>query len=111
MGDGEADATMRNIARMLKPGGLFVLTVDLLLDVHPFTAASSNDIGTNKDIARLVAASGLDLVAGAREELYNYPEFDPDAVLAHLDDILVGEFRLPVAAQAFVLRKPAGEGR
>jgi len=45
------------------------------------------------------------------EGLYNYPDFDPDAVLAHVDDILIGAFRLPVAAQAFVLRKPAGDGR
>jgi len=106
MSDEVADATMRRAALLLRPGGYFVLTVDLLLDVAPFTDAESNDIGVNKDVERLITASGLDLVAGVREELFGFPEFDTHTIAEQRDDYYVGEFRLPVVAQAFVLRKP-----
>lgn len=45
-------------------------------------------------------------MAGVREELFGFPEFDPHTIAARRDDYYVGEFRLPVVPQAFVLRKP-----
>lgn len=101
----EALATMARFGRLLKPDGLCVMTVDLCLDIHPFTKVEANSIGVNKDIAELVAASGLDLVSGYRDELFGFPEFDPATVRALIPDLLVGRFHIPVVAQMFVLRK------
>ena len=43
---------MAEIARVLKPGGRCVLTVDLFLNLQPFSDRVSNQFGTNADIAR-----------------------------------------------------------
>jgi len=91
--------------RLLAPGGLFVATIDLFLDVEPFGVLPRNSFGTNVDVAGLVANSGLELVEGDRRELYGFPEFDRDRVVAHLDELLISP-RYPVVSQALVLQKP-----
>jgi 2-polyprenyl-3-methyl-5-hydroxy-6-metoxy-1,4-benzoquinol methylase len=105
MEDENAKAAMANFGRLLKPGGICVLTVDLCLDIEPFTDVQRNSIGVNKDIAQLVGASDLELVAGYRDELLGFPEFDPAVVGGQVPDLLVGEFFIPVVAQMCVLRK------
>lgn len=92
------------VFRALKPGGHFVLTVDLFLDVAPFAAAPRNRYGVNVDVAWMLGLQPFILVAGERRELYGFPEFDVRAIRARLDDLLVGEY--PALAQCVVLRKP-----
>lgn len=103
--DEAAKAALANLGRLLAPGGLCVLTVDLCLDIEPFTEAPDNEIGVNKDVAQLVTASGLELVGGFRDELYGFAEFNPMAVLRRVPALLVGTFHIPVVAQMLVLRK------
>lgn len=100
----EIPSLAREVARVLRPGGSCVLTIDLFLNLHPFSRRSSNEWGTNVAPASLVQASGLELIAGDPAELFGYPEFDPANVLARLDQYFVGKY--PVMAQCLVLRKP-----
>jgi Methyltransferase domain len=100
---GEALASLRAAAACLRVGGLCVLTLDLFLNLRPFTSRESNPWGRNLDVRALVEGSGLKLVAGRRGELLGYPEFDADAVQSHLEDYWMG--RYPVLAQCLVLEK------
>jgi SAM-dependent methyltransferase len=97
---------MEGIEQALRPGGLAVMTVDLFLDLHPFTETLENDTGTNMEVSALMSAAKLDLVFGCREELYGYKDFVPEAITRRVPEFLVGDFRLPVVSQCFMARKP-----
>jgi len=91
--------------RILRPGGMFVLTVDLFLDLTPFSDVETSPAGHNVNIRRLVEQSELALVQGDRSELLGYPEFEPRRILSRLTSYSYGA-RNPALAQAFVLQKP-----
>lgn len=97
---------LAEVERILVPGGRFVLTVDLFLDLEPFSYETKNVTGVNVDIRWLVETSGLQLEHGDRAELYGYPEFDPKRVMGNLFSYEYGAF-YPALAQALVLVKPA----
>jgi SAM-dependent methyltransferase len=100
----ELQSLMKGIGRILRPGGLCVLTVDLFLNLWPFSDLACNAWGTNVSVKSLVDFSGLSLVLGRRAELLGYAEFHPREILAHLEDFLIGS-AYPVLAQCLVLRK------
>lgn len=97
-------ATMAEVARVLAPGGHCVLTVDLFLDLQPFTARAANRWGRNIDLGSLVGTSGLRLVDGDRSELNGFAEFDPESVQSALGDYRLGTY--PGVAQCLVLARP-----
>jgi len=99
----DAMSLIRYAADLLVPGGHLVLTVDLFLNVAPFSDRAVNTWGSNHDVAGLVDGSGLALVQGERAELNGFEEFDPRRVLANLERYLVGSY--PAVAQALVLQK------
>lgn len=86
--------------RILKPGGIAVLTIDLFLDLAPFTDAVSNRYGTNVDVSALLEGCGLRLVDGRPEELHGFPGFDPGSVQSDLGRLFVGTY--PALAQCVV---------
>lgn len=96
-------AVMKHAARCLKPGGRFVITLDLFLNLAPFTNRQENQYGSNHSVRDLVEASGLQLLIGDRAELCGYPEFDHTMILANLDRYLIGSY--PVLTQCIVLTK------
>ncbi len=100
----ELPDVMAHVARILKPGGLFIATVDLFLNIRPFTSRTSNEYGANISAADLIEPHGLELVAGDRAELLGYPEFSADAVLANLENYLLGTY--PALIQTVIARKP-----
>lgn len=106
MSDADARDVVARIGSLLKPGGLFLATIDLFLDLKPFGVLTRNGYGTNIDVRALVEASGLELVGGDPRELFGFPEFDRDRIVARLDDLLISE-RYPVVAQTLVLRRPS----
>jgi SAM-dependent methyltransferase len=97
-------AVAREVPRLLKPGGRFIATVDLFLNLHPFTSRPTNAFGSNVSIRDLVERSGLRLVAGDRAELVGYDEFSADAVLSRLETYHVAT-PYPALTQAFVLER------
>ena len=89
--------------RMLKPGGRFVATVDLFLNLEPFTSRQENEFGTNIDLGAILTKVGppFKLVTGSREELYGFPEFSAAKVLENLEKYYVGVY--PCLSQCLVL--------
>ena len=102
--ESELPSLMSEVVRLLKPGGMFVATVDLFLNVQPFTTRERNEFGTNISVADLIEPHGLELVAGAREELHGYKEFSPGAVQSRLENYLLGSY--PALIQTLVAKKP-----
>jgi SAM-dependent methyltransferase len=99
----EIGGLMREIRRILRPGGAAVLTVDLFFDLAPFTDRRRNQWGTNIDMRELVEASGLALAAGDRRELLGFDDFDPERVLREKQDFLLNHN--VVCSQGVVLAK------
>jgi len=102
--DDDIRSILSHIHRVLKPGGIFVLTLDLFLDVEPFAKASTNRYGKNISARWLVEESGLSLVHGRPAELYGFPEFNSDEIRNNRDRYLVGN-GYPAMVQTMVLQK------
>jgi SAM-dependent methyltransferase len=100
----ELPRVAHEIARILRPGGHAVLTIDLFLTLTPFTARTRNRGGWNIDVKQFVDQTGLDLIAGDPRELNGFPEFDREHVLSSLDELMYGTY--PACAQLLVLQKP-----
>ena len=96
---------LAEVNRILVPGGRFVLTVDLFLDLEPFSYETENITGRNVDVQWLVKTSGLELEQGDPSELYGYPEFDAKKIMGNLFSYEYGHY-YPSLAQALVLVKP-----
>jgi SAM-dependent methyltransferase len=105
----QVPSLMASVHRILRPGGFAILTVDLFLDLAPFTGRQRNICGTNIDVFQLVKSSGLKLVQGDQRELNGFPSFHPDWVLANLACYQYGTL-YPALAQALVLHRELGCG-
>jgi 2-polyprenyl-3-methyl-5-hydroxy-6-metoxy-1,4-benzoquinol methylase len=90
-------------ARILRPGGIAVLTIDLFLDVRPFASVERNQYGTNIDVRTLLGDAGLVLQVGNPAQLCGFPEFSAPTVLDHLSEYLIG-VPYPALAQCVVAR-------
>jgi SAM-dependent methyltransferase len=93
----------REARRLLKPGGLLVLTIDLFIDVEPFTSRTSNPYGRNIDVKALLEDCGAELVEGLPAELHGFAGFDPNRIQANLSSYMVGE-GYPGLTQCLVAR-------
>jgi len=98
-------STMKHVWQCLKPGGRFVLTVDLFLNLKPFTRRIRNEYGENVDLKRLISYAPFVLEQGNVEELFGFDQFDAQAILSKLETYLIG-FDYPTLVQCLVLRKP-----
>lgn len=97
------------VRRILKPGGLFVATIDLFLDCAPFSDCPSNRWGRNISVKRLIDASGLTLRRGNRSQLLGHPEFSPGEISKNRDGFLLVQDSVggaQVMTQCLVLEKP-----
>lgn len=88
----------------LKPKGLFIISIDLFLDLSPFSQKIRNIYGSNVDIHELVKTSGFKLIYGNTKELMGYPDFSPQAIMANLDKYLISS-TYPLLSQTLILQK------
>jgi SAM-dependent methyltransferase len=93
----------RETRRLLRPGGHLVLTIDLFLDVVPFTTREHNEFGSNFNVKQLLDEIGATLVNGDPGALLGYGEFDPDRVQSNLSQYLIGSM-YPALTQCLVAR-------
>lgn len=100
------EETINYIYKVLKVGGLFILTTDLFIDCAPFTTQENNEWGKNYPIANLLNNPNYELVIGKEDELYGSANFDTDTILKNISKYLLGGF-YPTLTQCMVLRKTA----
>lgn len=100
----EVDEVMRTVFQCLKPGGLFVLTVDLFLNIAPFSSRPENEFGRNVDLRALCSKAASEIAVGQPAELCGFAEFDPGRIQSRLEEYVVGQY--PVLVQCLVLKKP-----
>lgn len=95
---------MAEVHRVLRPGGRFVVTLDLDLHLHPFSAERHRAGHRNVSVAELLAAAPFELVEGDLTELYGLPAFAPSEIHRRA---AAGAFAMAhghLLTQAFVLR-------
>jgi SAM-dependent methyltransferase len=103
----DLSAAAKSIARILKPQGCVVLTIDLFLDLAPFGNISSNQWGANVDVYAFLREAALELEVGEPRHLCGFPEFDRDDVLRRRAAFLEGNYA--TVAQCLVAR-PVRQG-
>jgi SAM-dependent methyltransferase len=95
---------MQHVHRSLKPGGLFIFTLDLFLNLHPFCSRASNNFGKNQNAKWMTEIGKWEMVVGKPAELFGFAEFNADTVQSNLDKYLIGRF-YPTLVQCVVLKK------
>jgi hypothetical protein len=95
---------MKHAGKLLKNDGYFILTIDLFLDLCPFSDKSANELGSNVNVAELIQNSRFELFLGDKRELNGFKEFDPQKILAKLNTLFLGT-NYPVVPQLLALRK------
>lgn len=101
----EAQQMVNTMRRLIAPGGLIVLSIDLFFDLEPFGKLKQNYYGRNLNVCDLIQGTGLTLVQGDPKELNGYGEFDPERIVARIDEFDFG-WSYPVLSQLTALRKP-----
>lgn len=96
--------TTEHVWRCLRTGGKFVLTVDLFLNLSPFTQRKSNEFGVNFPAGALSEFRTFALLQGEPCEMYGSSSFDKELIQANLENYYVGRY-YPALAQCFVLEK------
>jgi SAM-dependent methyltransferase len=99
----EARSSMQQAHRCLKPGGLFVITADLFLNLKPFCSRPANQFGSNQNLRNLIDEDQWLLVEGDRSCLYGFAEFDHDRIQSNLENYFIGKY--PALVQCLVLQK------
>ena len=89
--------------RLLKPDGIVVMTIDLFLDLKPFSEREENEWGRNLDVRQFLNMAGLTLHDGNPAELLGFPEFNPVQIMGGLGTYLIGE-GYPALSQCAVAR-------
>lgn len=95
--------TSRLVWECLKPGGKFVVSVDLFLNLYPFSSRKSNEYGSNFPVGKLTECKTFLLASGNPQEIYGSDEFDKEYILGNLEEYYVGGY--PSMAQCLILEK------
>ncbi len=92
------------IRRLLKPDGIVIITIDLFLNLKPFSEREKNEWGRNLDIRQFLEMAGLALLDGNPAELLGFPKFNPSRIMGNLATYLVGA-GYPALSQCVVARR------
>ena len=101
---------LKSAADVLRVGGRFVATVDLFIDLAPFTSRTFNRWGTNLNLGEAfrLRRSGSSC-AGDPAQLYGCDGFDARQIQEQCAEFYLGEY--PCIPQCFVLEKVADWAR
>src|SRR5664280_708762 len=80
------EETLAVARQLLSPSGRIVLTVDLFLNLSPFSRRETNQWGSNVAPKWIEKVLGMKLVEGSKAELLGYDEFSSEMILEHLED-------------------------
>lgn len=100
----EISSIFKSVSKILKRNGYFILTVDLFLDLFPFTHKKRNKWGTNIPVNSLIKKYGFEMTIGEKSELYGFQEFQPKNILEGLPNYFMG-VSWPVVPQLLLLQK------
>jgi SAM-dependent methyltransferase len=100
----DVEELVRHIPRILRPGGVLIATVDLFLDLAPFTSKTKNEWGVNLDIRDFLTRSNMCLDEGEPKELCGFDAFQPVNVLEKLPTYALSS-GYPCLSQCFVARR------
>ena len=103
LSDAEILEVIKHTYRSLKTGGLFIMTIDLFLNLSPFTQLDSNEFGKNRNVRWIIEQSSFEISLGNRNELFGFPEFNHEQIQSELEKYMIGYY--PVLTQCLVLRK------
>lgn len=78
--------TLTFARRLLKPDGRMVFTVDLFLNLEPFTRRTANKWGSNVSPKWIADILDMVLAEGDSKELFGYEGFSAEGILERLDD-------------------------
>jgi 2-polyprenyl-3-methyl-5-hydroxy-6-metoxy-1,4-benzoquinol methylase len=95
---------MSHAYRCLKPEGLFILTIDLFLNLYPLSSRRRNEYGVNQNVREIVGSQPWELLVGKPDQLFGFSEFDTDKILSRLETFLLGQ-GYPTLVQCLVLKK------
>jgi 2-polyprenyl-3-methyl-5-hydroxy-6-metoxy-1,4-benzoquinol methylase len=95
---------MDSAYNLLKPGGYFIITLDLFLNLYPFCSRQKNKFGKNINVKDIIEMNPFKIYKGEKTELYGYPEFNSDNIISNLGKYNIGVY-YPCLAQCIVLQK------
>jgi SAM-dependent methyltransferase len=94
---------VEHVQRVLRPDGLAIFTVDLFLNIHPFTSRRANRMGQNVDVRELLQNANLRLESGTEGDLFGFEGFDAERIQQRLSEYHVGYY--PSLSQCFTARR------
>ncbi len=100
----EVVSAIEHAYRSLKRGGLFILTVDLFLNIEPFCTRQENEYGRNQNVKEMMSRQPWERLVGTPGELFGFPEFNTNQILCRLEKFLLGSY--PALTQCLVMKKP-----
>ncbi|MCH8945630.1 MAG: class I SAM-dependent methyltransferase [Nanoarchaeota archaeon] len=100
----ELKIVMKNVGRILKPGGFLVITLDLFPNIYPFTSKKTNRYGRNMSVKNMIELSGLKFIYGKKSELFGFKQFNAENILKNLGKYIMGN-NFPVLIQTVILKK------
>ncbi len=106
----DVENIMRETYRSLKPGGRFIMTIDLFTDIKPFSNTETNKYGSNIDIKKMTEVEDFEVDYGETTQLHGYPDFNPQYIIDNRNQFLVGS-GYPTMVQCLVLKKPLQPSR
>jgi len=101
--DDEITEVMKHTYCSLKPGGLFIMTIDLFLNLLPFTQRECNEFGKNRNVRWITEQFSFEITVGNTEDLFGFPNFNSQHIQSNLEKYMIGYY--PVLTQCLVLRK------
>lgn len=85
------EQTAAHIRRVLRASGVAIFTIDLFLDLYPFSSQTDGQWGRNVNVREFLETAGLELISGRTSELFGFPDFDARSIGSRRHSYLVSD--------------------